>query len=166
MKEPPFFIARSLDCFATAFWNGIGSDEDEVDTMALSKLFFQCLEQPAWTVRESACLCCSSLVLKSHAIPLRHYETISIMVACVSRAAKDRKFWRVRLAGIQLLHSLVDRAGKSNGSTSDRERQELLESMLPHKEQMLKLAKQSLGDPEAKVTALAGEIIKAMTWWP
>jgi hypothetical protein len=38
--------------------------------------------------------------------------------------------------------------------------------MLPHKEKMLELAKQSLSDPEAKVTALASEVVKAMDWWP
>ena len=46
------------------------------------------------------------------------------------------------------------------------DRGELLESMLPHKEKMLKLAKYALGDPEAKVTALASEIVNAMAWWP
>lgn len=176
LKEPPLFVSRSLDCFGACFWNGISAGNDEVEILALAKVLFQCLEQPAWTVRESATLCCSSLVLKSHRTKLGHYETISLMVACVSQAVKDRKFWRVRFAGIKLLHSLISRVGHVSDSTISsnkveqddvtHERQKLLESMLPHKDEMLKLAKQSLSDSEAKVTALASEIAKAMAWWP
>jgi hypothetical protein len=175
LKEPPLVVARSLDCFAACFWYGIGSENDAVGSMELTKILFQCLEQPAWTVRESATLCCSSLVLRCHTSPLRQYELLSLLVTCVSQVVKDRKFWRVRLSGMKLLQSLVSRAGNASlsgtvsiteGDIATRERQEFLESMLPHKEKMLELAKQSLSDPEAKVTALASEVVKAMDWWP
>ena len=46
------------------------------------------------------------------------------------------------------------------------EKQLVLEAMLPHKEEIMKLARRSLADPEAKVTALSSEIIGLMSWWP
>lgn len=173
LKEPPLVVARSLDCFAACLWRGIGSESDTVDPLELAKIVFRCLEQPAWTVRESATLCNSSLVLRCHLLPLCQFELPALMVTCASQVAKDRKFWRVRLAGMKLLHSLVTRTGNApvgdsmtTSNVAARERQEFLESMLPHKEKILKLAKLSLSDPEAKVTALASEALKAMTWWP
>jgi hypothetical protein len=47
-----------------------------------------------------------------------------------------------------------------------QDRQLLLEALLPQKERMLKLAKQTWDDSEAQVTALASEILIAMAWWP
>ena len=47
-----------------------------------------------------------------------------------------------------------------------RDRQLILEAMLPNKETMLKLARQVLSDSEAKVTALSSDILSAMSWWP
>ena len=97
------------------------------------------------------------------------------MIQCVSQALNDRKFWRVRYSGIELLHSLVSRTGHIVGSTISKSeqtvsttesRKEVLEAMLPHKEKMLALAKKSLSDPEARVTALGSNIIKALSWWP
>jgi hypothetical protein len=172
--EPPLFVARTLDCYAECIWERAGSEHDGFDILNLSKILLQCLEQPAWTVRESATLCCSALVMKGHRQQLSHYETVSLMVSGISRALKDRKFWRVRFAGMKLLHSLVDKVAHNteisislvDQDKGTRERQELLESMLPHKEKMLQLVQKSLSDPEAKVTALASDVVKAMAWWP
>ena len=50
-------------------------------------------------------------------------------------------------------------------SASD-EKQLVLEALLPEKERILKIAKESLKDNEAKVTALAAEICGALSWWP
>ena len=85
-----------------------------------------------------------------------------------------------RYAGLRLLHALVTRGGNpSDHSVSlsvttttvpqnpeARDRQLLLEAMLPHKETMLKLARQVLSDSEAKVTALSSDILSALSWWP
>lgn len=47
-----------------------------------------------------------------------------------------------------------------------KERQLILESVLPQKERITTLIKQSLRDSEATVTALASRILSSMTWWP
>jgi hypothetical protein len=68
----------------------------------------------------------------------------------------------------------VNRAGKAIDNTipvinldpATRDRQLLLEAMLPHKERMVKLTKQTLGDSEARVTASSSNVLSAMAWWP
>jgi hypothetical protein len=49
---------------------------------------------------------------------------------------------------------------------NQKEKQLALETLLPHKETILQLARSSLTDNESKVTALASDVINAMVWWP
>ena len=93
------------------------------------------------------------------------------MIESTSCAVADRKFWKVRLSGLKLLHALVGRAGTRaiDGVAQDGkelEMQLLLEATLPHKEDIIAIARKSLADPEAKVTALSSDILGMMTWWP
>mmetsp|Transcript_1676 Transcript_1676/g.3575 ORF Transcript_1676/g.3575 Transcript_1676/m.3575 type:complete len:2295 (-) Transcript_1676:666-7550(-) len=172
-KEPPLVVARSLECYGASLWRGVGSKEDVVDNVITAKMLLKCLEQPAWTVREAAAMCCGSLVSKSDESVLCQFDFLSLIVSIVTRVMKDRKFWRVRLAGMKLLHSLVTRVpkGAQTSTTAELEdgavsSQEILESVLPHKEAIMLLAKRSLSDAEAKVTAVASEVVKDMAWWP
>lgn len=75
-----------------------------------------------------------------------------------------------RFAGVKVLHSLIARAGRNDGSGSsrvDREKQLLiLEAILPYKEDMLRLLRSSLADSEAKVTALSSDCLAGMSGWP
>lgn len=79
---------------------------------------------------------------------------------------------RSRHAGLKILDALVGRCGQAesvNYKSSDmrsQERQMILEAVLPQKESILQLAKQSLRDSEALVTALASQILNAVAWWP
>ena len=81
-----------------------------------------------------------------------------------------------RLAGLMILKSLVDRVGpsvprnidiaQSSQSTKGRNGQLILEALLPHKEEMLRMSRTCLSDPEAKVTAVATDVCGSMGWWP
>lgn len=174
-KDPPLVVARSLDCYGALLCPRVGSKDDVVDSVAMAKMLLQCLEQPAWTVREAAAMCCASLVSKSDESVLCQFDFLSLITSIVTKEMKDRKFWRVRLAGMKVLHSLVMRVPKGAQSSSSNvgpnnggavSNQEILESVLPHKEAIMLLAKRSLSDPEAKVTAVASQVVKDMAWWP
>ena len=78
-----------------------------------------------------------------------------------------------RHAGLHVLHALVARCGqaqsdifKSGESGSRQERQIILEAVLPQKESISQLAKLTLRDSEATVTALASQILSSIAWWP
>lgn len=78
-----------------------------------------------------------------------------------------------RYSGLKILHCLTSRAAKGTASASGmstgsdlQEKQLTLEALLPHKEEMVRLARASLGDSESKVTALSSEILGNMAWWP
>jgi len=178
----PVLVSRALDCLASGIWKDMGKDpqHDWEDVLKLSRAFVQMSggKQPAWTVRESACLAGASLASFGALEPLRSPETISSLLECTNHSQKDRKFWRVRLAGLRLIKGLISRAGevKGHGRTSlggplgindtFDEKQLMLEALLPHKEAILKIARKSLSDPEAQVTAAASEICSSMSWWP
>jgi hypothetical protein len=189
-SEPPLIIARSIDCLSAAFWKGIGIDtgteHPEEDVVSLAGILRTVggSKQPAWTVRESSVLGAASLMSKCAVQALRNPRLMDAALESSKHALGDRKFWRVRVAGLQLLLALVKRAGDatmSGGSSvfsmttstaaagSDAGRQEkqlALEALLPHKETILHLARSTLTDSEAKVTATASEVCSAMTWWP
>lgn len=57
-------------------------------------------------------------------------------------------------------------AGSLGSSSADLERQLVLEALLPHKEKIMKMARSSLSDSEAKVTSMASEVCSAIAWWP
>ena len=90
---------------------------------------------------------------------------ISQLVEIAMYNLNDRKYWRVRIAGLKLLDSLTVRAGTGH-ETSSSEKQLILESLLPQKEVIVKLLRSSLGDSESNVTTLSTTIISRMTWWP
>lgn len=77
-------------------------------------------------------------------------------------------------AGLNIISHLIDRAGNNVGTVStstatNDNRQEMmknLESLLPHKEVILKLIRSSLSDTDSNVTVLATSILKRMMWWP
>jgi len=181
-------VACSIDCLSALFWQGVGTEADISDmpntnVMKLTEVLKNAGGnlQPAWTVREAAPLCVASLAMKCHQDILReHHSLISTMVMCAAQALRDRKFWRVRLSGVKILYTLVSRVGSDTSVRSNsvsllgqetqddafQERQLLLEAMLPHKEDILKLVRSNLSDSEAKITALSSEVISTMSWWP
>lgn len=48
----------------------------------------------------------------------------------------------------------------------ESEKQLIMEAILPYKERIVDLARRSLADSEAKVTAAASKITLTMAWWP
>ncbi len=71
-----------------------------------------------------------------------------------------------------MLNAIVCRCGPGNVDNFQsidpkaQERQLVLEAVLPLKETISMLTKQTLRDSEATVTALASQILSSMTWWP
>jgi hypothetical protein len=195
-RDPPVLTAGAISCIEACFWDGIGSPGDDADVNELTAILKEAggKLQPAWTVREAAAQCIAQLALKCNDECIRRHALVSQMVDAARQALTDRKFWRVRyvylfsrkaislfgpiltqvplifvlsflrVAGLKILESLTSRAG-TNHITST-ELQLNLEALLPHKEVILKLARASLSDSEAKVTALSTGIITNMTWWP
>ena len=99
--EPPLIVARSIDCLSSCLWDGVGnaSEIPTLNTLELIRVLQTCggPGQAAWTVRESAALCCEAIASRCHSDALRQpHATISTLVECFSQALKDRKFWRVR----------------------------------------------------------------------
>jgi len=120
----------------------------------------------AWTIRQMSTLAASSLVAKMATKYLQKNEAIKVCLDCATKALKDRKFWKVRQAGLDLILSLVSRVGKQRVSEADSENRLIMESILPYKEKILHITRASLLDSEAHVTATASKISLAMTWWP
>ena len=178
-KEPPVLAARAIDCLAASFWQGIGWDGEIIKSGTSSVLELARFlvaaggpKQSAWTVREASCLCLASLASTCHQNALRDHKVVSTSVECAVESFKDRKFWRVRFAGLKLVHALVSRAGTRpfgndvSKGTEESDRQLLLEAILPQQDEIFKLARKALSDPEAKVTALSSEVLAMMSWWP
>ena len=172
-EMPPVLVARAIECLAASFWKDFGSKEEAeyiptANVLDLATLMLAAggEKQPAWTVREASWLCMSSICANCHASALRSHKLVSITVSCASLAQRDRKFWRVRFAGLKILDSLVARAGTRQINPDEQDRQLLLEATLPQKEDLLKLLRSSLSDSEAKITALSSEILGRMSWWP
>jgi proteasome component ECM29 len=176
-NESPLIVARTVDCFAGSFWSHMRFEKDgesALDSVELSLLFLHHVDfskQPAWTVREAAAKASGRIVQCANIATLRHGKFVSSFVDVASVALKDRKFWKVRLAGLQVLYAIVLRSGKrvavGNGIVETaQEKQLILESILPHKESIQDLAKRSLHDSEAQVTALATKILSILSTWP
>jgi proteasome component ECM29 len=180
--QPPLITARCLGCLSALIYHGLGSgkvscDNDEEDIVSLSRIIvdFSGGKQPAWTVREAAALAAASLAARASPEKLRKHAATTALLECSTNAQKDRKFWRVRLAGLQLLLALVERAGSAPGdnviaarssSGVDAELQLMLEALLPEKENIAKIARTCLSDNEAQVTDVATKICGAISWWP
>ena len=173
--QPPLITARCLGCLSASLYHGLGvaryeKNGDEEDVVSLSRILVDLSggKQPAWTVREAAALAAASLAARASSEKLRKHAAITALLDCAKNTQKDRKFWRVRLAGLQVLLALVERAGSAPGDTADTddELQLILEALLPEKESIAKIARTCLSDNEAKVTAVATKICGAISWWP
>jgi proteasome component ECM29 len=165
----PVLIARALECLAAAMYIGIGIDSAQsyADPGVLLRFFAESTtKQPAWTVRQASALAASSLVACMPSAILRRTESIKLVLDCSNETLKDKKFWKVRLAGLELLHSLVSRVGNQKMSVVDAEKQLIMEAILPYKELIIGVARKSLADNESQVTAAASKITQSMAWWP
>eukprot|EP00934_Nitzschia_sp_Nitz4_P006344 Nitzschia sp. Nitz4//scaffold36_size144017//17459//24583//NITZ4_003068-RA/size144017-snap-gene-0.188-mRNA-1//1//CDS//3329549402//6334//frame0 len=172
--ESPLIISRTIDCFASCFWDGIGYTAGETNSkywnvLQLSRLLQSCCEPTnPWTVKCSALNGCARLASKCSLSSFRDHALLSVLVDCGKGSLRDRKFWRVRLAGMEILQALIARVGASRGGqpTTTEERQLTLEALLPQKESLAKVAKDALKDSEARVTACATEILREIALWP
>ena len=180
-KESPLIVARSIDCFASSCWSRMKFQDIEetskVGSDALSQtLLFQVdlTKQPAWTVREAAAKAASKFVQCADFDSLQRRQAVSTLVDIAGIALKDRRFWKVRLGGLDILLSLVLRAENVSSSAvveigmseTDQTKQLILEIILPYKESIQDLAKRSLNDSEAKITAQATKILGFISTWP
>jgi hypothetical protein len=168
-REPPVLVAGAIGCLSSCFWEGMGSSDKAVRNVNPKWLTSILKEaggklQPAWTVREASALGIAQLASKCNDESIRQHSIVSQMVEAARQSLTDRKFWRVRIAGLEIVKSLTGRAGPSPIKSQDK--QLILEALLPQKEVILKLVRSSLGDSEAKVTALSSDILSNMTWWP
>ncbi len=165
-KPAPVLVARALECLASAMYHGVGSGSECNDSVVLLKFFSLSTgnTQPAWTVRQMAALAASSLIAKTSSNVVSRNDTILTILECSSQALKDKKFWKVRAAGLELLLSLVNRV-KQRGQ-NDPENRLVMEAILPYKEKIVGIARKSLSDNESQVTAAASKLTVAMNWWP
>ena len=165
-KPAPVLVARAMECLASAMYDEVGTGSECNDSIVLLKLFSLSTgnTQPAWTVRQMAALAASSLIAKTSSHVVRRNDTILTVLECSSQALKDKKFWKVRAAGLELLLSLVNRV-KQRGQ-HDPENQLIMEAILPYKEKIVGIARKSLSDNESQVTAAASKLTVAMNWWP
>ena len=83
------------------------------------------------------------------------------MISAASWATSDKKFWRVRVAGLRLVKAMIQRSG-----TATEKIDLALEALLPYKENLQKLLRKALSDSEPNVTSLSSETIILMSWWP
>jgi hypothetical protein len=170
-KEPPVIVAAAIESLGSCFWEGCfgsssttcsgGVNVDIIDPTILCTMLQTTGGSDAWTVREAALLGFAQLARTCDETILRRPRVVSCMMESVNFAVKDRKFWRVRHAGLKLIQNLVLRTGTS----SDR-KQLVLEALLPYKEEILLLLRKSLADSEPKVTAVSSEVLTKLTWWP
>ena len=179
-KESPLIIARCIRCFASCSWSGMQyQDIEQASTIEISALLqifsfhTDFSRQSAWTVREAATKGASKVAECADFDTLQRRQTVSSLVDIARIALKDRKFWKVRLGGLEVLLSLVLRVGDHSRSRvigsfdkSNQEKQLILETILPHKENIEALAKRSLIDSEAKITALSTKILGIISTWP
>ena len=74
-------------------------------------------------------LAASSLVANMPSKVLKKTEVITTILECSTQTLKDKKFWKVRLSGLELLLSLVSRVGNQKMSTVDSEKQLIMEAI-------------------------------------
>jgi len=165
-KPAPVLVARALECLASAMYNGLGTGSECNDAIVLLKFFSLSTgnTQPAWTVRQMAALAASSLIAKTPSNVVRRNDAILTVFQCSSHALNDKKFWKVRAAGLELLLSLVSRVNQRG--RNDPDNQLVMEAILPYKEKIIGIARKSLSDNESQVTAAASKLTVAMNWWP
>jgi proteasome component ECM29 len=176
-KESPLIVARCVDCFAASFWRGImfrrnGEEFPSIDELSALFLYHADLtKQAAWTIREASAKAASRMAECAHIDTLRQRQALGSLMDISAMAIKDKRFWKVRLAGVEVLHQIVLRAGttpqhRDTFNEVGIEKQLMLESILPHKESIQRLASRCLSDAEAAVTALSTKVLNAMATWP
>lgn len=182
-EVPPVIIAKCFTCFSAAIFHDIGctNDIEEFSLPEITDLFKinAGTSQSAWTVREAAALAAAKLAERGNYVLLKRITITEDLLACTSFCLKDRKFWRVRLAGLQVVLSfcLRVRSQRQMGNialgsrskrnrTDDNDSQLIFEAILPFKERFTDFAKACLSDNEAQVTAAASEIMTCISWWP
>lgn len=165
-KPAPILVARALECLALSMYHGVGTGSEHNDATVLLRFFSLSTgnTQPAWTVKQMAAFAASSLIAKTSLNVVRRNDTIITVLECSSQALKDKKFWKVRVAGLELLISLVGRVKQS--CRNDPENQLVMESILPYKEKIVAIARKSFSDNESQVTAAASKLTMEMNWWP
>lgn len=99
-SAPPLLVAKSLECLASAFYDGVGDENSPnySNSLMMLKFFsdYSGAAQPAWTVRLSGVAAASSLVSTMSPNNLRKNDAIVTILDCSTHALKDRKFWKVR----------------------------------------------------------------------
>jgi hypothetical protein len=71
----------------------------------------------------------SSLVAIMPSEMLRKTDSIKFVLECSNHTLEDKKFWKVRLAGLELLLSLVRRVGNQKMNSADSEQQLVMEAI-------------------------------------
>jgi hypothetical protein len=178
-KESPLIIGRCLECFTATFWKPMNFQEiEELDfggeyenLMDVVSWNADLTKQPAWTIREASCHCAAKVASSACIETFRSRLVLTRLIEIAKVGLKDRKFYKVRLAAIGVLRSIVARAGRikeKNGFIVDSVHDQLLilEAALPHKEAIQELAKMSLSDSEARVTALSTDVLSIVSSWP
>jgi proteasome component ECM29 len=191
-KFPALIVARTFDCFSSVLYKNfdfdVKAEEGVSECTDMSRLCQVILDnsgtkQAAWTVRESTSRFAASLATNVNVSALRRLTTIKAFVDCSGQALNDRKFWKVRKAGLQILLSLAQRYSQpgaghkrhfsalsggepQKSDDSENESRLILEALLPQKEKILKLVRKSLQDDESQVTSVATEVLNAMASWP
>jgi len=179
---PPLIVAKSVGALSSVVWQDIGDTENgasQVQILADIFLHHSSYSQHAWTVREQASLAFAKLIRQGHFSVLKRLDIIQKALDAAKQCQQDRKFWRVRIGGLMILKSLTERVERSKTilalgsitthvalSSSENERQILLESVLPFKESIVALVKSCLMDNEAQVTKLASDILASISFWP
>ena len=182
---PPLITAKCFKCYSSIIYSDIGRDSqrglDPPDLLDLSELFRNNCGpmQAAWTVREGAGLAAAKLVTKGLYSSVQKIAVIDNLIECTKALLKDRKFWKVRLAGLKIILSFCSRTSTQSSSRNmamgssnkernsiEKERQVLFEAILPYKEIFISISRSCMTDNEAKVTAAASEIMSSISWWP
>lgn len=99
-QAPPLLVAKALECWASAFYDGVGDQDspDYANSFIMLEFFaeYSGPKQPAWSVRENGLLAASSLVSTMSSCSLCKNKAITTILDCSSHALNDRKFWKVR----------------------------------------------------------------------
>eukprot|EP00977_Amphora_coffeiformis_P014885 scaffold4242_cov175-Amphora_coffeaeformis.AAC.9 len=159
MAKTPVLVAASMECIGACIWKSF--PRERAENLAALIQDAGGTSQSAWTIREAAALALSQLVAASDESFLRKPSTVSGLISAAAWAYQDRKFFKVRVAGLRLIQAMVARAG-----TSTQKSDLVLEALLPYKENFQKLLRKALSDSEPKVTSLSSDVIVQMSWWP
>ena len=169
VRVPPVIVAKCFDCLSAVMWQEM--DSTYTDLIDFTKLFLHNCggNQAAWTVKESAAMAAANL---SANINVRHLRKINVtenLLECCKVCLKDRKFSRVRIAGLNILLAMSKRPKFSQDGfkiAAENDDALILDALLPYKERMLDISKLALRDNESKVTAFASDVCNALSCWP